>query len=52
MELKDLVEIEIMLSAFSHRTGFGFYSEMDKANLIELESRKRKILLDCEQEAT
>ena len=51
MELKDLVEIEIMISAFSHRTEFGFYSEEDKVGLIELESRKRKILLDREQEA-
>ena len=52
MELKDLVQIENFLSAFSLRTGFGFYSEENKADLINLESRKRKILLDREHEAT
>ena len=51
MEFKDLVEIEIMLSIFSHKFGFGFSSDEDKAALIDLESQKRKILLDREHEA-
>ena len=51
VEFKDLVEIEILLTVFSHKIGFGFSSEEDKASLIELESRKRKILLDREHEA-
>ena len=51
VDFKDLVEIEILLSVFSHKIGFGFSSEEDKASLIELESRKRKILLYCEHEA-
>ena len=46
MEYKDLVEIEILLIVFSHKIGFGFSSEEDKESLIELESRKRKIILD------
>ena len=45
------MEIEILISAFSHNIGFGFSSEEDKAGLIDLESRKRKILLDREHEA-
>ena len=51
IEYKELVEIEILISAFSHKIGFGFSSEEDKAGLIDLESRKRKILLDREHEA-
>ena len=50
-EFKDLVEIEIMLSVFSHKFGFGFSSVEDKEALIILESRKRKILLEQEHEA-
>ena len=46
MEFRALVEIEIMLSVFSHKCGFGFSSEEDKAVLIDSESCKRKILLD------
>ena len=37
MELKDLVEIEILLTVFSHKIGFGFSSEEDKSSLIDLE---------------
>ena len=51
MEYKDLVEIELMLSIFSHQYGFGFLTEEDKVALIELEARKRKILLEREHEA-
>ena len=40
MEFKALVEIEIMLSVFSHKFGFGFSSDEDKGALIDLESRK------------
>ena len=50
-EFKDLVEIEIMLSVFSHKFGFGFSSVEDKEALIILEARKRKILLEREHEA-
>ena len=46
MEFKELVEIELMLTVFSHKFGFGFASNEDKVALIELESRKRKILLE------
>ena len=38
MEFKELVEIEIMLTVFSHKFGFGFSSDEDKVVLIELES--------------
>ena len=51
IEYKELVEIEILISAFSHKIGFGFSSDEDKDGLIDLESRKRKILLDREHEA-
>ena len=51
IEFKELVEIEILISAFANKIGFGFSSEEDKAGLIDLESRKRKILLDREHEA-
>ena len=51
VEFKYFVEIEILLTVFSHKINFGFSSEEDKASLIDLESRKRKILLDCEHEA-
>ena len=50
-ELKDLVDIELLLVESFNKVGFGFSSEEDKVSLIELESRKRKILLDCENEA-
>ena len=46
MEFRALVEIEIMLSVISHKCGFGFSTDEDKAVLIDLESQKRKILLD------
>ena len=45
-EFKDLVEIELMLVVISHQNGFGFLTEEDKVALIELEARKRKILLE------
>ena len=38
MEFKYLVEIEIFLTVFSHKIGFGFSSDEDKATLIDLES--------------
>ena len=38
IEFKELVEIEILLTVFSHKIGFAFSSEEDKASLIELES--------------
>ena len=50
-DFKDLVEIEILMAEFFNKVGFGFSTEEDKASLIELESRKRKILLDHENEA-
>ena len=37
-EFKDLVEIEILLTIFSHKIGFGFSSDEDKVALIDLES--------------
>ena len=37
-EFKDLVEIEFMLTVFSHKPGFGFSSDEDKVALIDLES--------------
>ena len=45
------MEIETLLSESFHKTGFGFASEEDKSSLVDLESRKRKILLEREQEA-
>ena len=50
IEYKELVEFEILIIVFSHKFGFGFSSDEDKAALIDLESRKRKILLDREHE--
>ena len=50
-QYKDLVEIELMLFVFSHQYGFGFLTEEDKVALIDLEARKRKILLEKEHEA-
>ena len=38
IEYKHLVEIEIMLTAFSHKFGFGFSFDEDKVALIDLES--------------
>ena len=51
IEYKELVEIEILISAFSLKFAFGFSFDEDKAALIDLETRKRKILLDQEHEA-
>ena len=48
-DLKDLVEIEILLDVACNKVGFGFYFE-DKASFVVLESRKRNILLDRENE--
>ena len=50
-ENKDLVEIETLLAESFHKMGFGFASEEDKSSLVDLESRKRKIFLEREQEA-
>ena len=50
-ELKDLVDIELLLDESFNKVGFVFSSKEDKASLVELESRKRKILLDRETEA-
>ena len=47
---KDLVKIEQLLVDSFNKPGFGFISEDDKSSLISLESRRRKILLDREQE--
>ena len=40
-----------MLTVFSQKNGFGFSSDEDKVGLVDLETRKRKILLDREHEA-
>ena len=48
---KDLVEIEFLLVESLNKMGFGFSSEEDKYSLVELETRKRKILCGQEQEA-
>ena len=48
-DLKDFVEIEILLDEACNKVGFGFYFE-DKASFVVLESRKRNILLDRENE--
>ena len=50
-DTKDLIEIEFLLEAACSKCGFGFSTDEDKASLYELESRKRKILLDREKEA-
>ena len=50
-DLKDLVEIEILLEEACTKMGFGYSSEEDKESLVVLESRKRNILLDRENEA-
>ena len=49
--LKDLVAIEILLEEACTKVGFGFSSEEARESLVELESRKRNILLDRENEA-
>ena len=43
---KDLVDIEVLLVAYVHSLGFGFFTVEDKVSLTDLESKKRKIL--CE----
>ena len=50
-ENKDLVDIETLLAESFHKMGFGFASEEDKSSLVDLETCKRKILLEREQEA-
>ena len=40
-DLKDLVEIEILLKEACNKVGFGYYSKEDKESLVVLESRKR-----------
>ena len=42
---------EFLLVESFNKVGFGFSFEEDKVSLIELESRKRRILLDRENEA-
>ena len=49
-ENKDLVDIEFLLADF-HKLGIEFASEVVKTSLVDLESRKRKFLLDHEKEA-
>ena len=44
------MDIESSLDNF-HKMGLGFASEVVKTSLVDLESRKRKILLDQEKEA-
>ena len=46
------MDIELFLVDSFNKVGSGFSSEEDKASLIELESRKRKKLLDHENEAS
>ena len=50
-DIKDLVEIELLLEESFNKVGFGFASNEDKESLTELESRKGNILLDREHEA-
>ena len=49
--MKDLVDIEVLLVESFNKPSFGFSSEIDKYSLVDLESKKRKILCDHEQEA-
>ena len=48
VENKDLVAIESLLIESFNKLGFGFSSEQDKSYLVDLETRKRKILYDRE----
>ena len=48
---KDLVDIEALLVTSAHSLGFGFLTVEDKVSLADLESKKRKILSEREQEA-
>ena len=50
-ETKELVEIKILLVDSFKKPGFVFSHEVDKISLVELESRRRIILLVREQEA-
>ena len=45
------MDIEFELKRYFDRVSFGFTSEEDKLNLVELESRKRIILCFKEKEA-
>ena len=47
---KELVEIEQLLVDSFNKPGYGFLSEDDKTLLSSLESHRRKILLEREQE--
>ena len=49
-EIKDLVEIELLLVESFNKIGFGFSTKEDKSSLVDLETCKRKILYDREQE--
>ena len=50
-EIKDLVDIESEMKRHIVSLGIGFISKMDKLSLIELETCKRTILCDWENEA-
>ena len=50
-DTKELNEIEVLLEASCTKLGFGFSTDEDKVFLYGLESRRRKILLDRENEA-
>ena len=51
LETKDLVEIEGLITDSFKKPGFGFSTENERSSLIELESRRRSILLIWEHEA-
>ena len=42
------MDIETLMAESLHKMGFGFASEEDKSSLVDLESCKRKILLERE----
>ena len=47
-DCNDLVDIELKLIEYFNKFGFGFFSVENKTELIDLEARKRLILLDHE----
>ena len=50
-ETKELVEIEGLIADSFKKPGFGFSTEVDRIYLIDLEPRRRIIVLVHEQEA-
>ena len=50
-DLKDLVDIEVLLAKSFDKPFCGFSTEADNFFLVEIESKKRKILCESEQEA-